>query len=51
MQTREKQQAPGPRMNPGRRPLTLGAGPFVEAIGGNDATPLLKRFAESWPLF
>ncbi len=25
--------------------------PFIKAIARNDATALLKRFAEGWPLF
>ena len=50
-QTREKQEAAGSRVNPERLPLALGTGPFVKAIAGNDATALLKCFAEGWPLF
>jgi hypothetical protein len=38
-------------VNPKRLPLALGTGPFEKPIGGNDATALLKRFAEGWPLF
>ena len=51
VQTREKQEAAGSRVNPERLPLSFGADPFVKTIGWYDATVLLKGFAEGWPLF
>lgn len=51
IQAREQQEATGARVDPERLPLALGTGPFEKAIGGNDATALLKCFAEGWPPF